>query len=67
MGDSGCSTIRVELSVIRNLIHKNSIEKSIKNALGNKAENIPYEELIVDGFICQNSLKQSNDDIGLRR
>lgn len=65
--NSKCSTIRVELSIIRNLIDKKSIEESIKEAFGNKEKSIPYEDLIVDGFICKNSLKQNNNDIGLRQ
>lgn len=65
--DSNCSTIRAELSIIKNLISKMTIEESIKDAFGNKAKSIPYEDLIVDGFICRNSLKQNKNDIGLRQ
>ncbi len=65
--NSNCSTVRTELSIIKNLIDKKTIVESIKDAFGNKTEGIPYEDLIVDGFIYRNSLKQSNDDIGLRR
>ena len=67
LDDSNCSTIRVELSIIGNLLDRKNIEESIKDAFGNNAHSIPYEDIVVDGFICRNSLKQNNDDRGLRR
>ena len=49
-----------------NLFNGKSIDNSIKEALGNMADTQPIEDLICDGFIHLNSLKQNNDT-GLRK
>lgn len=66
LDDYNCSTVRVQLDIIGNLIKKKSISDSIKDAFGRIANNIPLEDLVIDGFINVNSLKQEKHNIGLR-
>ena len=65
--DTNCSTVRVQLDIISNLIKKKSIDESIKEAFGIKHDDIPYEDLAIDGFINVNTFKCEENNIGLRK
>ena len=66
LDETNTSTVIVQLDIVENLFNGKSIDSSIKEALGNMAVTQPIEDLICDGFIHLNSLKQNNDT-GLRK
>lgn len=63
---SNRSTVIVQLDIIENLFNRKSIRDSITKAFENVADAQPIENLVSDGFININSLKQANDT-GLRK
>lgn len=64
--ENNASTVIVQLNIIEKLFNGKSIDNSIKEALGFLADTQPIDDLICDGFIHLNSLKQNNDT-GLRK
>lgn len=56
-----CSTVIVQLDIIENIINGKTIEESIRDALGNLADQVPVEDLAIDGFINVNSFRQQRD------
>lgn len=66
LNENNCSTVIVQLDIIENLFNGKKIRDSIAKAFENVADAQPIENLLSDGFININSLKQANDT-GLRK
>lgn len=66
LDENNCSTVIVQLSIIENLLNGSTVKKSVKDAFGNMADTQPIEDLVCDGFIHLNSLRQDGD-VGLRK
>ena len=66
LNENNCSTVIVQLDIIENLFNGKKIRDSIAKAFENVADAQPIENLVSDGFININSLKQANDT-GLRK
>lgn len=66
LDENNCSTVIVQLNIIENLLNGSTVKKSIKDAFGNMADTQPVEDLVCDGFINVNSLRQDGD-VGLRK
>ena len=66
LNENNCSTVIVQLDIIENLFNGKKIRDSIAKAFENVADAQPIENLLSDGFININSLKQAND-MGLRK
>ncbi len=67
LDDSNVSTVRVQLDIIKNLLNKKGVCKSVKEAFGNKCDNLPYEDFAIDGFININSFKQKSNNVGIQK
>ena len=61
LNENNCSTVIVQLDIIENLFNGKKIRDSIAKAFENVADAQPIENLVSDGFININSLKQAND------
>lgn len=66
LDENNCSTVIVQLSIIENLLNGSTVKKSVNDAFGNMADTQPIEDLVCDGFIHLNSLRQDGD-VGLRK
>lgn len=66
LDERNSSTVIVQLEIIENLFNGKNIKESIFDAFGNIADTLPLEDLICDGFISVNSLRQKGD-IDLRK
>ena len=66
LDDNNCSAVIVQLDIIENLFNGKRVKSSIKDAFGNMADTQPMEDLVCDGFININALKQKGDT-GLRK
>ena len=66
LNENNCSTVIVQLDIIENLFNGKKIRDSIAKAFENVADAQPIENLVSDGFININSLKQASDT-GLRK
>lgn len=64
--ESNRSTVVVQLDVIENLFNGMSIKKSIEAAFGNMEDMQTMNNLISDGFLVLDSLKQKGDT-GIRK